>query len=311
VDVSFTSCDECIDDILNTIFNCSLSAAGCAPGIGCGVGGFACGFGLGDGEVTVNDVLSCISGALGCTVVGSPFGCGMAIGQCLVEIITTCGDNPLDTVLFSSGLDETLLVANASLSNLNSNSNSNLLEYVEERAFIWYERIEKQLGYYKAILGDDTWFDPDNAESLDSWLAVFHSKITDLSDGSSKISDAERNELLNAPLPTTITGADVNKLVDRWNRSIDYWESDIFNLADVPDGQSTDFIAVDTLSTAAGEALESAQETEAEGFSGVLEGTQAELNDIVELLENNSAGVCAKVRIQINQDAVMTRTAFL
>ena len=55
----------------------------------------------------------------------------------------------------------------------------------------------------------------------------------------------ERAELLNITLPIGITATDVNKFLDRWNRSIDNWESGKFNSQDIPVGANQDFLAID------------------------------------------------------------------
>ncbi len=99
-------------------------------------------------------------------------------------------------------------------------------------------------------LGDDIWFQDENGEEkFSNFLGSFLERIQKSSDQGLKISSNERNQLLNTPVPEGVTGTDVNKFLDRWNRTVDYWNAGIFNLTDVPSGQSTDFLALDSLAT--------------------------------------------------------------
>jgi hypothetical protein len=111
--------------------------------------------------------------------------------------------------------------------------------------------------------------------------------------------------------PVGITGTNINNFVDRWNRTIDYWGSGKFSLKDFPVGQDTNFLALDVWSNSLAKANEAIKISEAEGFSDPSEQLGAIIEEIKKALENDSSGVCAQVKIKIDQDAIMTRSAFL
>ena len=145
----------------------------------------------------------------------------------------------------------------------------------------------------------------------------FHQKAQTLSPADDptlsalKISDAERQELLALPLPSRLTSDDVNTLVDRWNRTVDYAGVGILNVGDVPSGQSTDFIALDTLTTDYAAAAAAIQADSAEGITDPAVGlSQAEGALEQAILAPQSAGVCAEVKLQLDQNVAITRTAF-
>jgi hypothetical protein len=125
-----------------------------------------------------------------------------------------------------------------------------------------------------------------------------------------KISDIERSDLLNLPLPNPITGSDINKFIDRWNRTIDYWDSRLFNTGDIPVGQSRDFIALDQIGPLQDALEQAVSETNVEGYVDIIDAITEKSQELQKALDG-SGGVCAKVKIQIDQEAVMTRAAFL
>ena len=126
-----------------------------------------------------------------------------------------------------------------------------------------------------------------------------------------KITDAERQELLALPLPSQVTAADANNMVDRWNRTVDYAGAGIYNLSDVPAGQSTDFIALDKLMTDYAAADAAVQADRAEGISDPAVGlSQSEGMLEQAILAPQSDGTCAEVQLQLDQNVAITRTAF-
>ncbi|MFM6517997.1 MAG: hypothetical protein ACKPIC_15820, partial [Microcystis panniformis] len=175
----------------------------------------------------------------------------------------------------------------------------------------YFNRIQAVIDSYTVILGDDVWFREQDGDQLVSWLNQFLSRTNGTNTTAAKISATERNEMLSLPLPGTVTINDANKFIDRWNRSFDYWSQGIFNNADVPGGQSTDFIGLDALKNRFTQAKEAILQNEAEGFSSLTEGAIYAVDQLNRALETDSTGVCATVKIQIDQEAVMTRAAFL
>ena len=184
------------------------------------------------------------------------------------------------------------------------------LSDAELKLWLRAARVQRILDAYDGLYGGDAWEQVSDGQALADWLGAFRAREQTSSDAGARISDQERNELLNMAIPAPVTVDDINRFIDRWNRSIDYWSAGIFNLSDVPTGQSTDFIAVDVRLAELNAAEEAVQASEAEGFPDLLLALKDAKDKVVEWLGGEN-GVCAKVKMQIDQKAVMTRTAFL
>ncbi|NCR49683.1 MAG: hypothetical protein GPJ12_12005, partial [Microcystis aeruginosa S11-01] len=219
------------------------------------------------------------------------------IYKCFKNLITACDD-----------LSSSSTLSLASQLGISENYDKPFnLEDLEEQA----TRFEKINDVFALPFGDEIWLEGEESETLGDWLEAFLAKAEGTNGESLQISETQRQELLALPLPEPITGTDVNKFLDRWNRSIDYWNAGIFDLADVPQGESADFIALDLWEKAVNEASEANNSSLAKGFADLGEEIEASFTELQKALEGDSSGVCAKVKIKIDQEAVMTRAAFL
>ncbi len=171
-------------------------------------------------------------------------------------------------------------------------------------------RLQSVIDAETFLFGNVVWLQGENGNLLSDYLDNFLSGITDETTDGAKISIAERNEILNLLLPEGVTESNVNQFIDRWNRTIDYWDAGIFYSNDVPLGQNSDFLALDILNNKYSLANQAIELTNTEGFSDIIEALNYSINELEKALDG-SGGVCAKVRITIDQDAVMTRSAFL
>ena len=131
----------------------------------------------------------------------------------------------------------------------------------------------------------------------------------DLNPAEVMVSETERSELAALERPSQITGELVHNFIDRWNRTQDYWSRGILNAADVPAGESDDFIAVDIWHAKLADARDAALANESEGYVGLFDGIDAGMTALQESLSDSDA-VCARVRIEVKQEAVITRNAF-
>jgi RHS repeat-associated protein len=156
--------------------------------------------------------------------------------------------------------------------------------------------------------GDANWLDTTQSATLQQWVTAFFADAQDSSDGGETITAAERAQLLATTLPSTVSTAEANVFLDRWNRTVQYWGQGIYTAAQVPAGQSTDFLDVGALQTAFNAAHSAELVSQANGYSDPLTEMQAALTTV----QNDLAGlgVCATVKLQINQTATLTRSAF-
>ncbi len=161
------------------------------------------------------------------------------------------------------------------------------------------------------LFGNDAWFHDPDYRAASNWLSGFVRRIEATSDGGKKISAAETTQMLALKLPATVSAAIARSMLERWNRSIDYWNAGIFREDQVPAGQSADFIALDILRDLAKDAKEMFAECAAAGFQYPEDALRQAHADLVKFVgEGDGGGVCAHVKIQLDQEAVVTRDAF-
>jgi hypothetical protein len=107
-----------------------------------------------------------------------------------------------------------------------------------------------------------------------------------------------------------VSEADTIKLIERWNRSIDYEARGIYRAEDVPEGESRDFISHEMLKEIAVTAQQMENKAIANGFGSTIEQLFQTAHNITNQTSGDDSGICAKVTIQIDQSAVMSRSAF-
>lgn len=174
-----------------------------------------------------------------------------------------------------------------------------------------YQRLRAFAEYRRAFFGDDAWFQPGVEGATAAWLAAFDARIQDGSEQAEYLSENERADLLGLPCPAALAPAGVGKFLDRWNRSLDYEAAGVYDVANVPPGQSADFIARDVFTQSAAAVSDAILANAAEGITDPLAGFQmavAQLNAEVE--QGGGGGVCGKVSLQLDQSAVVSRDAF-
>ncbi len=188
---------------------------------------------------------------------------------------------------------------------------------VDDPALAYYiETANRQLAvldYVAYLFGDTSWFDGQPGEEAlwSPWIEAARAAGLETSDEGHTISEAEHDSLLTMPRPSHVSYALVDAYVERWNRTVDYADQGITTLADVPEGWSTDFIASDILEGKLDRSVGGIDADQAEGFSEFLESADYTKNLLLHhTTMEEGEGFCARVRIQISQQAVVTRSAF-
>ncbi len=171
-------------------------------------------------------------------------------------------------------------------------------------------QLQKVVDVIAYVLGDPIWF-VDETSTGPEWFRAFLDAVDPSGDSATRISDSERAGLLGRTRPQDITPNHVNRLADRWNRTVEYWTAGRFNQADVPAGQSTEFIALDMLQARLQAADNALIEVAAEGFTSITDAIEAARLDLIRFYKMDAGGGdCATVRLRIEQQAVITRDAF-
>ncbi|MBN1127111.1 MAG: hypothetical protein JXA82_19065 [Sedimentisphaerales bacterium] len=177
------------------------------------------------------------------------------------------------------------------------------------------ERLDAFDNAVVAMLGDSAWLeaDPGDAEAISAWFEAFGVATTPESVAGPRIAVSEWENLTNPAVTTMPVSLDMevlDTLILRWNRTLDYTDQGIYTLADVPEGWDTDFIAIDALDAAFAAASDAAQATIDEGYDSLSNAVVEAVEEARDIVDQNDEGICAKVKIQIRQEAVITRNAF-
>ena len=154
------------------------------------------------------------------------------------------------------------------------------------------------------VLGDEAWLSVGDF----LWVSnVLQPTLDDSSEAGILISTTELSTIMAAPLPNGTTTEIVQRLVERLNNTLHGWNSG--QLEPVEGANMASFSTVEELSNTISTYNDIAVN---KGFSSYIEAynfARSEFNQIDDI--EAEAGVCAVVRIRIEQELAVTRTAFL
>lgn len=260
-----------------------------------------CGFGFGLDPVT------------GCVYAGGRFymdckGKGDDI-NCLIDFIQlgggcACGFSPYGTACTAANCFIDLLQCLAASGGANSRSYAEILQVFEDRGRDVTAMVELEL----AMLGDPAWSDLLETPGIEEFWDLYKATIDGDAAPSQSIDAGEEAALL-ASIIGQANPVLVGELVARWNRTLDYWAAGYRTIDQVPDGLGTDFIDQTTIDEATTRVVAAFDRARADGFEDPLEAFGAAVDGLFDFL-TTGGGVCARVRLQIEQEAVMTRDAF-
>lgn len=177
----------------------------------------------------------------------------------------------------------------------------------------WEENLAGQLGqcrnFYQAILNVYTnlfqeaeWMEEQNiAQFLDNFYA-FVDPIYQT------VSPQAMQQLIDLSELTSANAATIQSFVERWNRSVQYWNEGVYTLADLPEGYDPNFVQKDgTMLQPAEAACEYATANGFNNFTDMYYSTRSDCSDL--FLEHQN-DVCAKISVSFKQTMTMTREAF-
>ena len=265
-----------------------LAGLGCIPGpVGCFFGGVGCGKGLAEGGGAIAVVDCAVAGAACLFPPAAVPGCIYAIARCFISPASAA----------AAGFPE-LAAASASAA-----PGSDPLA-------AFRPGVNAMLSVISELTGSpiEVWFNSQAGPATGDWFAVFQGYADAASDGGRPITTAERSALLAITLPPGVALAEIHRFLDRWNRSLENWENGILSPAEAPAGANLDFIDSNALRGSLITAAEYNEQAIAAGFTDPI-------NAIVETVrfrasEGESGGACARVRLKLDQEAVVSREAF-
>jgi hypothetical protein len=311
-----STCDECAPRRLGEMLSC---AVGFIPGVGCAAGLYDCLSGPEPGTPWYSYLLNCIYAGVGCAadlgVVGNVFD-GL---RCYCDIAHACDGLPGHPAQDDPGCDllnfqwpDSWWFKSGAVTAAGGRTALSAYDTALATLHTRTLRLLSQLDWLVELFGDERWLRPDAAPAVGPFLERFLAAANAASEDGERISPAEQSSLETDVLPTGVDAGMVTHLVERWNRSLEYWQAGLVNSTDVLAGESQDFIALDRLQARLGTHQQALADTAAEGFTSIAESLDAARADLMVALttETSGGGVCARVRLQINQRAVQTRDAF-
>jgi subtilase family serine protease len=163
---------------------------------------------------------------------------------------------------------------------------------------------------YQAVLDDPAglWVGGSARGVVSNWFSFFQPFIQTNSAEGVLLSGQEAAVLAALPLPPDVTPADVARIAGRWNRSMTNWRAGIFEPAQVSSGGDTNFMSRAVMLGIA-DRLQAAQQAARQGGCDTPEaGFAAMQQDSIS--QPPETGVCARVKLRTEQEAVITRDAF-
>lgn len=171
-------------------------------------------------------------------------------------------------------------------------------------------RAHKTLRPAEYFFGDRAWLDATNDLAANAaWTTNLRAALKANSPAGAGIHASERATLLSGPLPVPLSAA--TRFIDRINRTIDYGTRGITTVAQVPEGESRNFIAMNEFSRLIEEARVAKAAIQAEGFDNPVDSfITANVEYLNRLSQSGGGAVCARVKVRLDQEAVLTRDAF-
>ena len=157
-------------------------------------------------------------------------------------------------------------------------------------------------GIFTNLFGDETWLYEPNLEAfMDNFLTMIDT--TDYT-----LSPQALQQLLEVSELSHVSDEHIMAFVERWNRSVQYWEAGYTTEADLPAGYNPDFIQ--QVSSQMDQFDEAQEAALSYGYSDMGEMLAHSLRGINTVVHEHETDVCAKITIQFNQTMTMTREAF-
>ena len=183
-----------------------------------------------------------------------------------------------------------------------------------DRLSMEVDRVRVVADAFTEFFGSVDWLsltDGADASNEPVWLQAFLQAGTAADGTCDLISSDQATQLLALPLPTPVTTSDAANAIARWNNTVLYNTQGIYNLGDVPPGQSTNFIAQDVMVAKLVAAENALVAIDGEGFTNIYDGATAAANAAIDAFTAaNDTGICGAVSLKIGQQATLARSAF-
>ena len=189
-----------------------LAGLGCIPGpIGCFFSGVSCGESIRDVPPGLA-AADCVIGAAGCLIPGA------SIPSCIYSI-ARCFITPARPEAHRPGRER------------GGTTPVDLIDQFEPG-------VRAMLDTFNQLTGapDGVWINASANSDTGDWYARFQATANPASAGGRAVTASERADLLTGVQPPGVPATEINRFLDRWNRTIANWEAGIFNHAQAPPG---------------------------------------------------------------------------
>lgn len=277
-----------------------IAGLGCIPGpVGCFFGGVGCGMSLTDPNTPgALAGLDCAMGLAGCLVPG-------AGAPACIYALTRCLAPPPGG---SSSAGSFVSAASASLQF--DQASAAAAPFSADTFAPYRTGVNAMLAPFSELTGAPigVWINSQAGPDTGDWYQRFQTAAATGSDGGRPITTAERAALLAGGQPPGVPSSEVNRFLDRWNRTLVNWGRGIYSRASTPSGESTDFVDSPQLHALLAASAVQQEIAERNGYNDPI-------NAIVEIsraraAQGESGGICARVQLKIDQEAVIARDAF-
>ncbi|YCM46201.1 CARDB domain-containing protein [Verrucomicrobiaceae bacterium 227] len=162
--------------------------------------------------------------------------------------------------------------------------------------------------FQMVTFGAEEWRELIGTAEMNPLAISLTASLHPASESGLQISPAERAAALATDLGTS-EPALVGNLIDRLNRTYSYYDMGIYEIEDLSAGMNDDFITRSAVETASAALVAAVDRSRANGFEDPFEAYVAQQDELFQFLTTGD-GVCARVKLRLEQEAVMTRDAF-
>ncbi|HZO84342.1 MAG TPA: hypothetical protein VFC26_03965, partial [Verrucomicrobiae bacterium] len=297
-------CDPCGVETAKALADCALNFI-LPPGLNCAKGVYDCISAAGG-----SDAFTIIRKCLGAIV-----DCALDAGKEALKPL----DIALDLLDCALGLKDTCRVKSLFGGGAPVGGGGGIMSLATEPEFSYpgmaevdlhARRAAAVLQVFESYFGDRDWLRTGAGPVLTDWLEQFRNAMATNSVDAEAVSTAERAALLTHDLRDFLPEAKIGAFLDRWNLTVQNYVAGIFNSNQIPPGGNTNFIVLDWFTADVNAANDAINASQAEGYPDVFAGLAAAIERLRQIVFAPHDGVCAQVRIRIDQEAVIARDAF-
>jgi Fibronectin type III domain len=143
-----------------------------------------------------------------------------------------------------------------------------------------------------------------SANAVSSFNTLIIDGVADQSSGGRSLSTAELNSLRSTSIPLP-SGTDIERFVSLWNKSLDLWDQGTFG-----GNASSLYFDLDGASALMSNFQASRDAVRQEGYTGLADAWLSAVEGQQFEEARKLAGICAAVKVKIEQELTLTRTGF-